>query len=233
MLYSTTFAGAENPLSESGAWTRLASTWKQLRKNGYVFQVSENDGFNDNYAHLSGFADHGDQTIIGELFINTGLLDTVTSGDSYEIELNLHITDDNVGPNVSGYQCDCSIAGPVGGPYDVLLLPVRWNGAQGDFHVYSASQSVTGVGTGDRMKVVLPSGSNTLSCYWKRTTDPDYVLQYTQDLTEGGTFARLFGQPGVAVFNRNALMLGAAGWQFYSADDGLGAARNSRNPAVE
>jgi hypothetical protein len=222
MLYSTTFTGAENPLSESGQWIHLASTWYNLRKSGgLAFQARENDGFNDNYAHLAGFADHGDQTIIAEISIAASL-DTVTSGDSYECELNLHMTDDNIGPNVFGYQCDCSLAGPAGGPYDALLLPVRWNGPQGDFHVYTASQSVTGVVTGDRMKVVLAAGSNILSCYWKRTIDPDYVLQYTQDVTAESAGARLFGQPGVAVFNRNAAMLGAAGWRFYQADDGLG-----------
>jgi len=230
MLFTSTFTGSEDPLSEGGRWHHQTALWYKLKKvAGLLEQVQANDGFNDNYAYLDGFDPNGDITVIGELFINTGLLDTVSSGNSWELELNLHLGDVPAPPDdmATGYQFDCSLDGPLGGPYNATLVPVRWNGLQGDFHVYSASGSVLGVVTGDRMKVVLAAGSNTVEVFWKRTTDPDYVSQYTQDLSEAGSLARLHGQPGVALFNRTAAQIGAASWQFYSADDGIAAAVTS------
>src|SRR5438045_2733103 len=80
--YSTNFDGAENPLSEGGAWLHTSVDWTVVAKDNGIAHgtLTGNGGYNDSFALLSGFAP--DQTI--SAVVHRG---AIASGCAPELEL--------------------------------------------------------------------------------------------------------------------------------------------------
>ena len=115
--YTTPFAGTENPLSETGVWTRGGTTgldWTNPQKTpGIGFGTQTGVGYDDSIAHLSGFSANQ---------YSTGTLHRASPSGQLEAELLLRFS--ITAHSATGYEIDVTLT-------DMSL--VRWNGALSDF----------------------------------------------------------------------------------------------------
>jgi hypothetical protein len=124
--YTTTFDGAENPLSEGGLWSNDGVDWTVMRKdNGIAFgtQTGTETGpknYADSYAVLSGFGP--DQEAWGEVRIAKPTLSCIQ-----ELEILLRWSSSH--HCTTGYEC---FARCVSNESSYLQI-VRWEGALGKF----------------------------------------------------------------------------------------------------
>lgn len=125
-MYTTTFDGGENPLSENGKWIHNGLDWTRIRKSGgiaYGTQTGTNKGvqaYDDSYAHLSGFPP--DQEAWGEVRIAKP-----DSSCNQELEILLRWT--SSAHNTTGYECFARCTND-GSSYVNI---VRWDGPLGKF----------------------------------------------------------------------------------------------------
>ena len=158
--YTTNFAGLENPLSEGGVWSNVGLDWTNVQKvNGLACGTLDGTGgYNDSYAHLSGFpADHTASAVVR---VASGLTDT------HEVELLMRWADS--ARSARGYECNMNYQGG--------CQIVRWNGTIGDFTVLGGANA-PGVSTGDVFKASVVGNVITV---WLNNTQ---IVQVTD-----GTF---------------------------------------------
>lgn len=146
--YSTTFTGAQDPLTENGNWI-----------NGGVAGLQWHDcqstpGFG--FGTQPGTVKYDDSTCVltGTWGSNQSAQVTVKVGalaaqfDEVEVRLNTTITANSI----TGYEINCSVVS--GNPYVQI---VRWNGGLGNFTQLSSSSS-TGCTTGSVLKATNVNG---------------------------------------------------------------------------
>lgn len=116
-------------------WSNAGVDWANVQKlNGLAMGTLDGlGGYNDSYAHLSGFSSN--QTASGVVKVAGGLTDT------HEVELLLRWAD--TAHIAQGYACKLG--------YQGACQIVRWNGPLGDFTVLGGANA-TGVSTGDVLK---------------------------------------------------------------------------------
>src|SRR6266545_8053005 len=103
MIYSTTFAGTESPLSQGGLWKHTEPSWKTPRLvNGIACTDSPNVNYDDSFAYVLGFGP--DQTVTC-----TVVADPTMGTCAHEIAILLRLTDGN--DFAQGYQVDLPIDG--------------------------------------------------------------------------------------------------------------------------
>lgn len=172
--YATSFNASENPLSETGAWINVGLDWTPVVSNGSIaYGTHHNTGYNDSYAHLSGFGPN--HSIRGTVF-RTG-----TFTENQEIELHLRWADtDHV---ARGYE----VLIEANNRYAAI---VRWNGALGDFTIL-ADYSIPRVPvTGDTLEARIVG--STITVLFNGATVGTVV---------DSTFTN--GNPGLGFFSRD------------------------------
>lgn len=156
--FTTTFPLTENPISESGIWTNVGLDWTVVRTSGgLAFGTEVGGGFDDSYAHLSGFGP--DHMAWGVVHIDPA----IQSGINHEVEILLRWADS---PHVSrGYECNWAWDG-------AYTSIVRWNGALNDFTTLRGPSGTQG-GNGNLPRALtngdVVSASmvgNLISLYW-------------------------------------------------------------------
>jgi hypothetical protein len=176
--YMTDFPLDENPISEGGAWSAIASPWLRVRTiDGIAKADAYVTGYNDNYAMLSGFAPDVEITAtiyvagpppFGEILLLARMAHTETTLRGYEFLYD--------------------------GDGSVQLM--RWNGPSGDFTPMGGEGTNPGPlqdGDGLRMRVV----GDTITIFHRRPPDDWVQIGETTD----STFAD--GEPGFGFFVRD------------------------------
>jgi hypothetical protein len=195
--FATDFSLQENPISECGRWTNgktagiLWNDIKTLTGNAVGTAISPT-GYDDNIAHLSGFA--ADQWIEGVFYRAAG------TDPSLEVELLLRfqITTNNA----RGYEVLTNARGG--------NAIVRWNGGLGSFNELPTTGGGTGALTnGDVLRAEIQGSTIVLK------KNGVQVLSATDPTWKDGN-------PGVGIFYRGGLgtdPLGSAGWASITASD--------------
>ena len=191
--YATDFNLTESPISEQGAWTRLGLDWTQVNTaSGRAFGTHSGSGFDDSYAHLSGFPpDVEVSTVI--------YLDPSIGSDYHEVEIHLRWSD--AAHDAHGYECNLNYAG---GYAEI----VRWNGPLGDFTYIGDGQ-----GAGGGHKPVNGSVFKARIQGNIITTSLDGTLLQTADISKPGGAVWSDGNPGMGFYNGES---GKYGFQSYS-----------------
>jgi hypothetical protein len=136
--YATTFDLVEAPISERGAWTHLGLDWTFVDTEGGVAFGTQtgNGGYDDSYAHLSGFPpDHE----------ATGVIHKIANIDpacTHEVEIHMRWSDG--AHDAHGYECNLAWDG-------AYAEIVRWNGKLGDFTYLARGSVPGGVKDGDSL----------------------------------------------------------------------------------
>jgi hypothetical protein len=176
--YATDFPLVEDPISEGGAWSAIASPWLRIRTiDGVAKADAYVTGYNDNYARLSGFGPDVQITAtvyidgpppFGEVLLLARMADTATTLRGYEFLYD--------------------------GDGSVQLM--RWNGPPGDFTPMGGETANPGAlvdGDQLRMRVV----GNTITIFHRRPPDDWQQIGETTD----DTFVD--GAPGMGFFVRD------------------------------
>ena len=138
--YTTNFPLTENPISEGGVWTHAGSSWSKVQTLGGFACGTQtgSGGYNDSYAHLSGFgADHTASAIIKK-----------DSGLQNFHECELHLRWNDTSSTASGYECNIAYNGE-------YCQIVRWEGGFGSFTELKKANGVTAPQTGDVFKASI------------------------------------------------------------------------------
>jgi hypothetical protein len=135
VCYSTNFALDEKPIWENGAWTHVGLDWATVQTfGGKAFGTQTGSGgYDDSYAHLSGFPP--DVSVSATIYKAAG----IPAGDIHEVELHLRWAD--AVHNARGYECLLHH----NGNYAQI---VRWEGGLGKF-TYIAYGASPAPKTGD------------------------------------------------------------------------------------
>lgn len=176
--YATDFPLDEDPISEGGAWSAIASPWLRVRTIGGVAKADAYVyGYDDNYAILSGFGPDVEITAtvyiagsapFGEILLLARMAETETTLRGYEFLYD--------------------------GDGSVQLM--RWNGPNSDFSPIGGEGTSPGPLQDEdqiRMRIV----GDTITIFHRRSPDDWVQIGETSD----PTFAD--GQPGFAFFVRN------------------------------
>jgi hypothetical protein len=177
-MHCTDFPLEENPISEAGAWSAIASPWLRIRTiDGIAKPDAYVTGYNDNYAMLSGFGPDveitatvyiGGQAPYGEILLLARIEQTETTLRCYEFLYD--------------------------GDGSVQLM--RWNGPSGDFTPMGGETGPSGpLQDFDqlRMRVV----GDTITIFHRRPPEEWVQIGETTDATFGD------GQPGMGFFVRD------------------------------
>jgi hypothetical protein len=178
--YQSNFDLTEYPIREGGAWTKANNPWKYVQTaNGTAFASAHNQGYDDNYARLTGTWG-ANQTIEATVHINAG----AQLGGNPEVILLVRATDDT--NNIRAMEALFSLAG------DAYL--VKWNGPLGGFsHTsYNCPPGTPWSGgsplrTGDKLKLTVAGSQFTMYVN-------NVVKWCTVDTTLQG------GSPGIAFY---------------------------------
>lgn len=176
--YSTDFPLDEDPISEGGAWSAIASPWLRIRTIDGIAKPNDYvTGYNDNYAMLSGFGPDveitatvyiGGQAPYGEILLLARIEQTETTLRCYEFLYD--------------------------GDGAVQLM--RWNGPSGDFSPIGGETGPAGpLQDMDqlRMRVV----GDTITIFHRRPPEDWVQIGETHDAMWAD------GQPGMGFFVRN------------------------------
>ena len=192
--YATDFNLTESPIFENGAWTHLGLDWTLVNTaSGRAFGTHSGSGYNDSYAHLSGFPPDVEVSVVI-------YLDGSISSNYHEVEIHLRWTD--AAHDAHGYECNLNYAG---GYAEI----VRWNGALGDFTYIGGGQ-----GAGGGHKPVNGSVFKARIQGNIITTHLDGVLLQTADISAVSGPVWTDGNPGMGFYNGDS---GKYGFQSYSA----------------
>ena len=124
--YTTTFDGAENPLTEGGKWSNGGLDWTNIRKgHGIAYSTEIGTGigkfkFNDSYAVLSGYPP--DQEAWGEAYVAKA-----NAACIQELEILLRFTSSP--HHTTGYECFARCVDDRSSYVEI----VRWDGPLGKF----------------------------------------------------------------------------------------------------
>jgi hypothetical protein len=190
--YTTDFDLTEAPISEGGAWIHLGDDWTLIdTANGYAFGTQfPNNGYDDSYAHLTGFP--ANQTASGIIHRAANM----DPGCTHEVEILMRW--DDAAHNARGYECNLAWDGG-------YAQIVRWNGPLGDF-TYLASGSVPG-GVHDGDTLSATAIGNQITLYVNGTM----VAQATDSTWPTG-------QPGMAMWRGGGCgVIGDYGFTHYNA----------------
>jgi len=191
--YSTSFDLTENPISEAGAWSSIATAWTRIRTTGgRAHPTVYTDSYDDAYAILSGFP----ANVQAEATI-------FKNGPGYEVELLFRMA--HTSNSVRGYECLFNVNG--GG-----VAIVRWNGPRGNFtdlplSVYAGSPVAV---TGDKIRARMVGSQIQLWHIPVSTGIPALIAQ-----ANDSTFTD--GQPGIAFYAHAPVVLTDYGFSDYSA----------------
>jgi|WetSurMetagenome_2_1015567.scaffolds.fasta_scaffold00822_11 hypothetical protein len=138
--YTTNFDLAENPISENGAWSHAGLDWKKVQTmHGAAYGTQTGTGgYDDSYAHLSGFPPN--QSAFGVIRRNQ------KSGGIHEVEIHLRWADS--AHFARGYECLVSYDGS-------YAQIVRWNGPLADFTYIGWAAHPPVPKTGDTLKAQI------------------------------------------------------------------------------
>ena len=180
-VYSSTFDIAQSPLSEGGAWTNGgtdALDWTDVvTANGRACGTHGGIGYDDSFAHLSGFApDHS---------IEATIYRTGSFTANQEVELHLRWAS---GPHLArGYE----VLWPVDNYAGQIM---RWNGGLGDFTPLASFDARRVPQDGDVLKAEIVG--DTIHVYLNGVQ-----LSTTPSTVRDGTWTD--GNPGIGFFTRN------------------------------
>jgi hypothetical protein len=137
--YATSFDHDEAPISEGGAWTHLGLDWALIdTENGVaVGTQTGTGGYDDSYAHLSGFPPDHEATGVIHRIAN------IDPGCTHEVEIHLRWSD--AAHDAHGYECNLAWDG-------AYAEIVRWNGKLGDFTYLARGSVPGGVSDGDTLR---------------------------------------------------------------------------------
>lgn len=147
-VFSTTYTGTENPLSESGVWEFTAGSWTPVRKNGGIAYGTQVTGlaYDDSLAYLAG---HTRTFTITSILSYDG---SARSGatDSHEVE---HCSGRFVdGTHLENYEATLGYSGATG----FYVGAVKLNGTIGNFADISTFQNApTVIVSGDEYKTIF------------------------------------------------------------------------------
>jgi len=156
-FYTTTFDGAESPLSEGGRWGNDGLDWTAVWKDGgiaYGTQTGVETGpacYADSYAVLSGFP--SDQEAWGEVFIARP-----NASCFQEVEILLRWT--HLPHRTTGYECFARCMRD----HSSYLQIVRWNGPLADYTYLADMRGIDfGLKNGDILKASVIGNIITVS----------------------------------------------------------------------
>lgn len=186
--YTTTFAATENPISESGAWTRNQSNaWTNMRTTGgNAVGTQVDNSFDDSYAIKSG--DWGANYKLSAIVFRSGSI----SAANHEVELNVRFLDD--ADSVRGYEVLLN--------KDGIIQCFRWNDSFGSFTevaLASGTDSVGSVPNGAAYEVQI-SGNIITVRYDSGGGAPSQVCTYDVSSIGGSNYST--GNPAIAAFCR-------------------------------
>lgn len=196
-LYTTSFAGTENPISEGGAWTRGLTEgldWTNPKTTGGQAVASTAptpSRYSDDIAHLSGFpANQWAQATVYKVAGYTG------NGGGHEVELLLRF---QITPhNARGYEVLWGLSG--------YLAIVRWNGPVGSYTpLYDP-----GVGS-----IPVPQHGDVLRAEITGSTIKVYRNGVQVASVTDTTYAT--GNPGIGFWPVDGAIPDNLGWQDFSA----------------
>jgi len=178
--YQSNFDRTEYPINEGGVWTKANNPWKYVQTaNGTAFAGAHNQGYDDNYARLTGTWG-ANQTIEATVHINAG----AQLDGNPEAILLVRSTDDT--NNIRAMEALFSLSG------NAYL--VKWNGPLGSFsHAsYNCPPGTPWSGssplkTGDKLKLTVVGSQFTMYVN-------NVVKWCTVDTTLQG------GSPGIAFY---------------------------------
>ena len=201
-LYSTTFAAAENPLSESGAWVQGGTVgvgWNNVQSaGGNAYAAGFATGYDDavmcvnTSKGISGTSHYAEGTFVWPAGYNPS--------DTHELQIHTA----------------CTITTNSVQTYEFLVGSgfVRWNGPVGDWTIQGAADSNAGNGKGWTDSLIVNNGyaiadgdvfkvsylydgtEVTLTAYRNGS-----IIQQVKDTT---AWKLTSGQPGLGAFVRNA-----------------------------
>lgn len=203
--YTTSFAGTENPISESGAWINGGTAgldWTNVRKTpGLAFgTIIGTSGppqqYADSTAVLTGTWGPA-QTVQATVSVSSA---SSASGVFEEVELRVHTT--ITAHSITGYEINCSVA--KNNSYNQI---VRWNGALASWTQLSGGSE--GCKNGDVLKATIDAnGLITV-----------YINGSPVETATDTTFKS--GSPGVGFFLQGTTGLNANyGFSTFTASDG-------------
>lgn len=246
--YVLDLSSAQNPLSDGGKWVNggvgagetdaiKAKNWQDARiaartgapgtgnilcASGFV---SDNNGaapndYNDCIAHVApgyrGFA--ANQFVEGTLYIASGYVDSFAHEAELLTRFSITTKTDGTNGDAHGYEVLWSMLGE--------LVPVRWNGARGDFtdlgpggtncitsgSIDASAEHVNGT------KLRIEHVGNILTA--KLDTGSGFAVKWVADLSIAGTVYSS-GQPGVGFWPRSGSgqVLASKGWSAWKAGD--------------
>lgn len=146
--YSTTFASAEDPLSENGNWINGGVTgllWHDCQSTvGFAFGTEPGTvNYDDSTCVLTGT---WAQNQTAQVTVTVGTL--AAQFDEVEVRLNTKVAANSI----TGYEINCSVV--PGNPYVQI---VKWNGGLGSFTQLNSTSS-RGCSTGDVLKATNVNG---------------------------------------------------------------------------
>jgi len=193
--FNTSFNATENPISESGAWVRLTTTyWHNVRTVGGNAVPSANASsdrsvFDDCYARLTGTWGP-DQELVATVYKG--------AASEGEVELCMRVTDTT--SSVRLYECGFNVNG--------LTFIARWNGAPADYTMLAESPNglinTGGLWTGDRVRARI--SGQTISMWYARAASPtSWIL--IGSVADSSSQRLISGSPGIGFFARSPLSL--------------------------
>ncbi len=205
--YTTSFAGTENPLSESAAWIdggTVGLDWTNVRKTpGLVFgtmigTAGAPQQYADSTSVLTGTWGPA-QTAQATVKV---LSASGANGVFEEVELRLHTT--IAGHSITGYEINCSVAQNSTGGYNQI---VRWNGPLASWTQLNGASS--GCKNGDVLKATIDA-NGLITVYINGSP-----VETATDTTFKG------GSPGVGFYLQGVSGLNANyGFSTFTASDG-------------
>lgn len=183
-FYTTNFLGTENPISEGGVWQNNGINWAQVKTVGGFACGTQTGfgGYNDSYAHLTGFSPN--HKITGIVRFGPGW----NISNAQEIELHLRATSS---PNFTSLY-ECMIVNQQSALANVTIA--RWNGPFENITVLTTTEinNLPEIVTGDSFEAKIQGNLISVSV--------NGILRYTatdNTLTTGnpgfGFFQREFG----------------------------------------
>lgn len=193
--YFTSFGATENPILESGAWTRLTTSyWHDVRTAGGNAVPSANASadrsiFDDCYARLTGTWGP-DQELIATIYKG--------AASEGEVELCMRVRDTS--STVALYECGFNIGG--------ATFIARWNGGPGNYTMLAESPNglanTGGLWNGDKVRARI--SGQTISMWYARASSPtNWIL--IGNVIDNSIQRLTSGNPGIGFFARSPLPL--------------------------